>query len=218
MQRKASQSGATRKRTRNPAKTTRGAATRERIVAAARDVAVAHGLADWTLRGVAARSGVSLGNLQFHFANRDALLCAVLQAELEKGEAFVMKHVERASDPFAATIDALLAIQHQRGTARLFFSLWSIAATSPSVRSALHAFYAEWIARVTSLVPEAKERAWIFIALLEGASLFRCNIAGELSAAQERELREQLRAVVGLSPAPARKRGRTDARSRGRAS
>lgn len=189
---------ATRKpRSTHPAKSTRGAATRERIITAARAVAVAHGLADWTLRGVAARSGISLGNLQFHFANREALLCAVLQAELRKGEAFVMKQVERADDPIAAAIDALLTLQHQRGTARLFFSLWSIATTSPSVRSALHAYYADWIARVTSFAPEAKERAWLFIALLEGAALFRSNVAAELTPAQERELREHLRAMLG---------------------
>ncbi len=199
------------------AKTSRGAATRDRIVLAARAAAVAHGLADWTLRGVAVRSGVSLGNLQFHFANRDALLCAVLQAELENAEAFVARHIEGAEDPIAAAIDALLAIQHQRGTARLFYSLWTVATTSPSVRAALHAYYAAWIARVTSFAPEAKDRAWLFIALLEGASLFRCSIAGELNAAQERELRERLRELLGAPSKQLEKPGRPEVRSRKRA-
>jgi AcrR family transcriptional regulator len=181
------------------AQTERGASTRQRIVVAARAVAVKHGLADWTLRGVAAHSGISLGNLQFHFKNRDELLCAVLQAELENGRSFVLQAMEQAADPVQGAIDALLALQHQRGAARLFFSLWAAATTSASVRSALHAFYAQWLEQLSAYAPQARERVWLFIALIEGASLYRCGIAGELDAARERDLREQLRALVGLS-------------------
>src|SRR5262245_43193294 len=187
-----------RARSASRATTERGASTRERIIVAARAVAVKHGLADWTLRRVAAHSGISLGNLQFHFASRDALLCAVLRAELESGREFVLRTIEGAADPVEAAIDAFLALQHQRGAARLFFSLWAAATTSPGVRSALHAFYAEWLAELAANAPEARERAWLFIALMEGASLFRCGIAGKLDAARELALRKQLRALLEL--------------------
>ena len=180
--------------------TVRGDATRSRIVKAARTVIVRHGPEGFGLRAVARDVGIVLSNLQFHFASKDKLLQAVLNAELAAGEAFVIAAVaSRPDDRAGAAIDALLDLQHQRGAARLFFSLWAAATTSRLLRTALHAFYAEWIARIAAVAPpEAREKAWLFVALLEGVSLFRCGITGTTDAEQEKMLRAQLRAIVGV--------------------
>jgi AcrR family transcriptional regulator len=186
--------------------TPRGGATRARIVRAARKLIVRDGPAGLTLRAVAAEAGIALSNLQFHFAGQDYLLRAVLDAELEAGEVFVARalatHAGAADrDTIDVAIDAMLALQHQRGAARLYFSLWAVATTSRSLRAALHAFYAGWIARLTACGPsDAQPRVWLLVALIEGASLFRCGVAGSTDAAQEKMLRAQLRAIVTGSP------------------
>ena len=182
--------------------TARGEATRARIVAAARKVAVEHGPLGLTLRAVASEAEVVLSNLQFHFASQDELLRAVLDAELDAGTVFVARAVMACpSDPVGAAIDALLALQHQRGAARLFFSLWAVATTSRPLRTALHAFYSDWIARMSAVArPDAREKAWLFVSLVEGASLFRCGVTGSVDAAQEEVLRRHLRALLGYAP------------------
>ena len=50
----------------------RGAETRARILEAARGLLVQTGPESLTLRGVAARAELSLGNLQFHYPDLDA--------------------------------------------------------------------------------------------------------------------------------------------------
>lgn len=184
--------------------TARGGATRDRIVLAARTVAVQRGPGGLTLRAVAAKSAISLSNLQYHFGSQDELLRAVLDAELASGEAFVAHAIAACpEDPLGAAIDALLDLQHQRGAARLFFSLWAMATTSRSFRAALHAFYAGFVERIALVgPPEAKQRAWLVVALLEGASLFRCGVAGTTDALQEAALRTQLRALIGYPAVP----------------
>jgi AcrR family transcriptional regulator len=191
--------------------TVRGSATRRRIVQAARGVIVKHGPLGLTLRAVAADSDMSLSNLQFYFSSHDDLLRAVLDDELAAGEAFVASAVQRSPDDAAgAAIDAMLALQHQRGAARLFFSLWAMATSSRPLRSALHTFYTDWIARIALVAPpEARQRAWLFVALMEGASLFRCGVAGQTNAAEEQALREQLRALVGLPTTKPKHQGRS---------
>jgi AcrR family transcriptional regulator len=177
--------------------TRRGVATRARIVRAARKLIVRDGPSGLTLRAVAGEAGIALSNLQFHFADQDYLLRAVLDAELVAGAAFVARalatHADagvRDRDAIDVAIDAMLALQHQRGAARLYFSLWAVATTSRPLRAALHAFYAGWIARLTPGAPsEAQPRVWLLVALLEGASLFRCGVAGSTNAAQEKMLR-----------------------------
>lgn len=57
-----------------------GAATRERILAAALDLGGREGLEALTTRRVAAEAGVNLGLLHYHFASKDALVRETLQS------------------------------------------------------------------------------------------------------------------------------------------
>src|SRR5689334_8015519 len=61
----------------------RGEATRQRIVAAARDVLVAHGHGGTSTRAVADAAGVNLSQVHYHFGGRQGLLLEVLEQENE---------------------------------------------------------------------------------------------------------------------------------------
>lgn len=180
------------------APTARGQATRDRIVVAARTLALRSGPAGLGLRAVASEAGITLSNLQFHFSGVDEILRALLDAELAEASDSVQAAVDACpQDPAGAAIEALLALQHAEGSARLFFSMWAVATTSPPLRAALHSFYDLWIARITGFRGERDEaRAFLFVALVEGASLFRCGVAGTMNEARERALREALRGLL----------------------
>lgn len=54
------------------------------LVEVARDVLAEGGLDAFAVRAVAARAGMTLGNLQYYFASRDDLLEAVIRTEFER--------------------------------------------------------------------------------------------------------------------------------------
>lgn len=179
------------------ASTARGEATRERIVVAARKLLLRGGPAGTSLRAIAAEAGITLSNLQFHFADTEVILRALLDTELAKAARSVEAAIaERPEDPVGAAIDALLDLQQERGSARLFFSMWAVATTSPKLRAALHAFYGSWIERVGGFRGADDARAFLFVSLLEGASLFRSGVAGTSDQGRERALRQTLRTLV----------------------
>jgi len=64
-------------------KTARGAATRARIVDAATDLVRAHGAANTTIDAVIEASNVSKSQIYHYFADKDALVLAVIQRQTE---------------------------------------------------------------------------------------------------------------------------------------
>jgi AcrR family transcriptional regulator len=161
--------------------TRRGRDTRVRILAEARSALIDGGPASLTLRGVAARVGVSLSNLQFYFANIDALLSGVLDAEIERS-AQVIAEAPTSDDTTAAAIEVLLGQHYDRDAVKLFFSLWAFSAGRPAVARVLRRFYERFVANVVAHLrtqeashqaDELETRAWLFVALLEGASVLR---------------------------------------------
>src|SRR6266851_8268465 len=62
--------------------TARGAATRARIVAAAASLVYERGFAGTSLDDVMAATGTSKSQLYHYFADKDALICEVIQAQL----------------------------------------------------------------------------------------------------------------------------------------
>jgi TetR/AcrR family transcriptional regulator, transcriptional repressor for nem operon len=86
--------------------TPRGAATRERIVSVAADLAWAHGVGETSLDDVMERSGASKSQLYHYFANKDELLreAAALQAT----------RVLETHKPLLAPLDSLDAMRRWR--------------------------------------------------------------------------------------------------------
>jgi AcrR family transcriptional regulator len=191
--------------------TSRGRDTRNRILDAARDIILRAGPTGLGMRAVAKRATMSLGNLQFHYRDRASILRGILERELALGAESAEPAVRRPeqADPIDAAIDAMLARQRAPGAGKLFFSLWAFAAASPALRKVLHEFYADWITRVSQglcvhaprvTAAQARQRALLFVATLEGASLFRCGVAGPWSRAQESFLRRILRGLLTGAP------------------
>lgn len=181
--------------------TRRGQEARARILAATRAALIEEGPTALTLRGVAARAELSLGNLQFHFADIEALLTALLEAEINAGMVAIADARARARDPLDAALDILLQQHRDVDLAKLYFSLWAFAVGRPAIAAVLRGFYAAFVARVAAYVRDAdqsdaadlEQRAWLFVALLEGASVLRA-IAEE--ANHDEALRNALRRIL----------------------
>jgi len=83
--------------------TARGAATRSRIVSAAADLIYVHGVDRTSLDEVMAVSGVSKSQLYHYFADKDALVLAVIALQTER--------VLSAQQPHLGALDSLRALQ-----------------------------------------------------------------------------------------------------------
>lgn len=103
-----------------------GAATRERILAAALDLGSREGLEALTTRRVAAEAGVNLGLLHYHFASKEALVRETLQTFIQGLMATVLKAGEENPGASPATMLAeifTLALEKIMGRPGLAFSL-----------------------------------------------------------------------------------------------
>ncbi|HEX4831644.1 MAG TPA: TetR family transcriptional regulator [Trebonia sp.] len=99
--------------------TARGAATRERIVAAAADLMYAGGAGATTLDDVRAAAGVSKSQLYRHFADKDALVQAVIAL---RGQQVLERETRRLGrlsslDGLARWRDAVVAASARQGGA-----------------------------------------------------------------------------------------------------
>ncbi|WP_257463115.1 TetR/AcrR family transcriptional regulator [Archangium lipolyticum] len=185
---------------------TRGASRKgqersEAILDAAQRLLVDEGHAALTLRGVAQRAGIRLGNLQYYFATREELVRALLARVLERATARLEERMGAAGDPAEAldeSLKALLEDQLDPASYRLFYDLWALAAREPAIAAELRTFYARYTdtvaERLGQLAPrlsraETRARAELLVALLEGLSLFRSGTVGEPDRKVEAELR-----------------------------
>src|SRR6516225_11936735 len=98
---------------------------RERLLAAAVHQALESGIADLSLRQLAAAIGTSHRMLIYHFGSREGLLIAVTQ-EIERRQRDALLHVG-VSEAGAWKTWKRLSNPNQWPTARLFFELYSHA-------------------------------------------------------------------------------------------
>lgn len=86
--------------------TPKGRATRGRIIAAAADLMFAHGVARTSLDDVKAAAGASSSQLYHYFADKDALVCAVIAHQTEA--------VLAGQQPLLARLDSVAAFRAWR--------------------------------------------------------------------------------------------------------
>ena len=113
--------------------------TIKKIIAAASLVFQEDGHSGLTLRRVATRADIAVGNLTYHFPSRDKLLEAVIRENLAD---YVEAHLQEIKTSDSAPIDLLLNIAefyvHNAHTSYPFFvQLWSFAGSSEESRSLL---------------------------------------------------------------------------------
>jgi TetR/AcrR family transcriptional repressor of nem operon len=129
-------------------RTSRGAATRARIVSVAAELMRANGVANTSLDTVLAASDTSKSQLYHYFADKDALVLAVIQRQTE-----CVLATESASPSVLTSIAALrrwrnavveLAREHDGAGGCPLGSLVSELAESPRSRALLSEGFARW--------------------------------------------------------------------------
>jgi len=113
---------------------------RSQIIAAAYDVAAAHGLDGLTVRRVAAKAGVSPGLVLFHFQAKDQLVVELLDWLLETT---TVLHVSDKIARIPSPLDRLLALLQQEMNRLsseprrmlVFFDFWSRGIRHPGIRA-----------------------------------------------------------------------------------
>jgi AcrR family transcriptional regulator len=142
--------------------TTRGAATRSRILGAAADLIYEHGVDQTSLDEVMAASGVSKSQLYHYFADKDALVLEVI--------AWQTDHVLDAQQPHLDALDSLPALRawrdaiirlsdatHSKGCP--LGSLASeLANDSETARERLAGSFAIWRGRIEKGLARMRER------------------------------------------------------------
>ncbi|WNG41708.1 TetR family transcriptional regulator [Archangium violaceum] len=179
----------------------------ESILEAATDTLVEEGYAGLTLRRVAQRADLSLGNLQYYFPTKQDVVRALLSRYLEAATRRVRERVEGGgSEPgerIRRALEALLEDQESPRHCQLFAELWAMAARDSMVADALAVFYAGFRAGVVELLrelapavpPERRERhAALLVAFFEGLSLFRGG--GSLRRASVAGLEQELQSLL----------------------
>lgn len=116
---------------RNNSASSRGEQAVSAILTAARDVLVEEGYPRLTMRNVAKRAGITVGNLSYYYPSKQALiqdlLQAVIQGYLEDFDR-ISENVERSADErFDEMVRFIMGDLATRETAGFFPALWGLA-------------------------------------------------------------------------------------------
>jgi AcrR family transcriptional regulator len=139
-------------------------ARREQIVNAAYAVALRTGIAEVTLRAVAAQAGLSHGLVLFHFKRKDQLIAALLDRVLATTAMLDLSAESHRTDVSArrgapARLAALLRQEVERLAAeprgmRLFFEYWALGVRKATIRAKIAAALERYRAAFRELAAE----------------------------------------------------------------
>jgi AcrR family transcriptional regulator len=159
----------------------------EAIVADAIQLIAEKGYAEFTLRKVAARNGIKLASLQYHFKTKEALLNAVLEQILHD---FEKRFNEEAFELVASfepkrlldfSIGFISKDMQRADLSNFFFQLWAMSCHDPSaarIQEKIYALYHKSFSRLIKLLnpqlsaAERNIRSVVIISMLEGLMLF----------------------------------------------
>lgn len=146
----------------NPAATSRGAATRGRIIAAASQLVAERGVTGTTLDDVMAASGTSKSQIYHYFKDRDALMSAVVEAQSESVLGFQESCLSqvRSVEDLRAWRDKIVEISRSKrgvGGCPIGSLASELADRSETARQALAQSFAQWESHVATAL-EAMRR------------------------------------------------------------
>lgn len=160
---------------------TKGAAKRNEILAAARTVLIEEGNMALTARRVARELNVSLSHVQYYFPDRNEMIKAILEDHLSDAQDRIARSSE-TMNPWTATVKIVLKDQRSRESCRIFWELWAVTGRDDNVSHLLNDFHLEYISALSPYVQEMNKalkpeqvrvRAVLIASMLEGLSLFR---------------------------------------------
>ncbi len=139
----------------NPAATSRGTATRLRIIEAASQMVKKHGVAGTTLDDVMAASGTSKSQIYHYFKDRNALMCAVVEATSKNVLSFQEACLSRARtfEDLRAWRDKIVEINRLKcvvGGCPIGSLASELADRSETIHYELAQSFAQWEAHVAA--------------------------------------------------------------------
>jgi AcrR family transcriptional regulator len=126
--------------------TRKGSSTRDRIVEAARQQLVEKGYERFVMRELAAMLGIKLGNLQYYFKTREALILHVIETEAAQDLVRIQAHQKNgdtAEDIFRAIVKDLAA-RWRSDSGFLFSTLGTLSLHSRAYKRLYLAIYADF--------------------------------------------------------------------------
>lgn len=163
----------------------RGTETVDLILKAALDVLVDEGAAAFTLRRIAARCGMKVGNLSYHFARKELLIQLLLDDLLEYYERLLDETVRQPGltpeEQLRRMIGLVLDDIGSKRTTHVFTELWALANHNAVIAQRVAAFYSRAHRNIAAAVaplnpalsPQQVDVVARFIsASLEGTTIF----------------------------------------------
>ncbi|WP_156254890.1 TetR/AcrR family transcriptional regulator [Sandarakinorhabdus oryzae] len=163
----------------------RGTETVDLILKAALDVLVDEGAAAFTLRRIAARCGMKVGNLSYHFARKEQLIQLLLDDLLDYYERLLDETVRQPGlapeEQLRRIITLVLDDITSKRTTHVFTELWALANHNAAVADRVAAFYARAHRNIAAVIapmnpalsPEQVDVVARFIsAAMEGTTIF----------------------------------------------
>ncbi len=168
-----------RPQTRDNSASARGHQTVASILEAARDALVEEGYPGLTMRNIARRAGITLGNLSYYYAKRDDLLHDLLEAVIQGYvEDFdrIAENVERSSEErLEDMIRFVIGDLATKETTGFFPALWGLAAHNEVAAREMNYVYGverEAFARVIEgMRPDLSKKDREILALFISASI-----------------------------------------------
>lgn len=163
----------------------RGTETVDAILKAAHDVLIEEGASAFTIRRIAAASGMKVGNVSYHFPRKEMLIKIMLDELLESYDKLLESEVRRPDispeDRLRLIIRLCLDDIAGKRTTRLFTELWALANHNAFVADRVRVFYqrvhdfiGEVIAQLNpALPPEDVQTVALYVsASMEGSTPF----------------------------------------------
>ncbi|MGA1806324.1 MULTISPECIES: TetR/AcrR family transcriptional regulator [Sphingobium] len=163
----------------------RGSETVDQILKAALDVLIDEGADAFTLRRIAARCDMKVGNVSYHFPRKEMLIQVMLDEMLESYDKLLEEMVRKpgltAEERLKLVIILCLEDIQTKRTTHLFTELWALANQSEFVADRVRLFYSkvhevigEYVAQINpALTPDEVHSVALFIsASMEGSTPF----------------------------------------------
>lgn len=162
-----------------------GHETRTRILLAAFNILVEHGLAAISLRRIAAACNLKPGNLNYHFPSREDLLRELFEAVVRSYEIefeSIMRTPGLCAEERLSNICSLIVRDiSSKKTTRIFPELWALANHDAFVRELVQELYARARAPLLEIIGELRpdlspdqqsDLAVFIVASMEGMTIF----------------------------------------------
>jgi AcrR family transcriptional regulator len=183
------------------------------ILEAAKNVLVEDGFAAMSLREVAKRAEMTVGNVGYYFPTKDSLLAALAEYIFDQWDARFRRHLPPAlvgaEAIFIHSIRFMIEENKRPKTKSLLLEMWAIANRSRAIRRMMDTFYARMRGWIEAMLAEIKPgtnahrrrlRAALITAQIEGLMLLigaNSPAKTELIGIEDEAVRQILRLALG---------------------